>query len=115
MTTTKHEHPSHNSNNAVDTTPAVTPTVTSDHSGNVDTSTQAYRDSVEADFKKRGFCLCSFKGKNNWYEILDGPFHWDTFDYKMAPYPHSKSLNDVINNDNGNAIKNIEDFVNNKN
>jgi hypothetical protein len=39
---------------------------------------------------------------------------WDSFDYKIPGYDNSKSLDDVITNDNGNANNEINSFVDNE-
>lgn len=69
-----------------------------------------YKNEVKEDFEKRGFCLCSFKGKNHWYEILDSDWDWDHFDYMIAPYNTSKSVDDHINNSADNMIHDLDSF-----
>jgi predicted fused transcriptional regulator/phosphomethylpyrimidine kinase len=73
---------------------------------------QEYQQSVMDDFEKRGFTLSSFKGKNNWQEVLDPEWDWNTFDYKIPNYDNSKSIDDVITHDTGTINNDIDNFVN---
>lgn len=63
----------------------------------IDFSNKNYQEKVESWFKEHGFILCSFKGQNVFYEILDiKNWEWNTFDYKIPDYNDSKTWQDDL-------------------
>lgn len=65
-----------------------------------------YQQQAKEWFNEHKFILCSFKHKNDFYEVLDiSNWEWDKFDYLIPNYNDSKSWKDDM--DNNSNILNV--------
>ena len=62
----------------------------------IDEPKEEYKSLVEEDFKKRGFTESTFKDKDEWSEVLDPSWDWDTFEYRIPQYEKSKSIDEYF-------------------